>query len=240
MIYRTRDGLWLMQCLTADSSTAAENQPRRPQGTERPPPSEGYILTDNMISKVIRKDLDVFESPRFLNLAQGLQTQETGRGPAMVDTGAHPSPEPLPCRGPRITMDFGTEFTMMAFPEAHPWSKWGRQGATKRGVCKQEITTHMPASVALRMQFERYEGHLDSEEPYALGFVAHLTPMDLGQNPTSQNLFNMQELEKLMRDRRPLHPSSETPSTPWDMNLSDWPPDPSGQPPPPSGEGGPP
>ena len=229
-----------MQCLTADSSTAAENQPRLPQGTERPPPSGGYILTDNMISKVIRKDLDVFESPRFLNLAQGLQTQETGRGPAMVDTGAHPSPEPLPCRGPRITMDFSTEFTMMAFPEAHPWPKWGHQGETRRGVCKLEITAHMPASVARSMRFERYDGHRDPEETYAMGLVAHLTPMDLDLNPTSQNLLNMQELERMMRDRGPLHPASETPSTPWDMNLNDWPPDSSGQPPSPSGEGGPP
>ena len=229
-LLRARDGLWLMQCMIANSPAAAK----------RPPPSEGYALTDNMISKIISEALDVFESPRFLNLAQGLQTQVTGDDPAMVDTGAHPSLEPLPCSGPRITMDFGTEFTKMAFPEAHPWPKWGHQGETRRGVCKLEITAHMPASVARLMRFERYDGHRDSEETYALGFVAHLTPMDLGLNPTSQNLLNMQELEKMMRDRGPLHPASETPSTPWDMNLNDWPPDSSGQPPSPSGEGGPP
>ena len=238
-----REGLWLMQCLTADSTRAANNQLRHEhtgppsQGTERPSPSGGNILTDRMISTVIRKDLDVFESPRFLNLAQGLQTRETDIVPATAETGAHFPSEAPPCRGPRISMDFGTEFTET---DALPWSKWGHKGTTKRGVCKQEITTHMPASVARQTQFERYEGHREPEEAYALGFVAHLTPMDLGQTPTSQNLVNMQDLEKLMCDRRPLHPSSETPSTPWDMNFSDWPPDPSGKPPPPSGGGGPP
>ena len=90
----------------------------------------------------------------------------------------------------------------------------------------------MPARTTLQAQVERYEGHREPLGTCAIGFVAHLTPMDLGQTPSAQNLANMQSLEKWMRDSRP-HMAQ-----PMDMDLNDWPPDLSEQPPPPSSGGG--
>ena len=184
-------------------------------------------MTRSVVMTTIRKDLDVFESPLFLNLAQG-HAQWTE-----ATTGDPPPAEAPLCRGPRIRLDFGTVFTAK---NPQPWARWGHLAVYRRGIDQMEVLHHMPARTTVQAHLERYEGHWEPPSTRfpatgAIGFVAHLTPMDLGRNPSIQDLVNLQTLEMWIRERRTRTTLSIEPN-------QHWPLDPSEQPPPLSSRGG--
>ena len=235
----TRETFWLMHCLTTGSCGTTGDSTyglsTEPVGLQI---CKDDMMTRNIVMTAIRKDLDVFENPLFLNLAQGhVQTTETTTTAIPDDTGDPPPSEASLCRGPRIRLDLGAVFTAT---DPRPWARWGHPEARRRGIDQAEILRHMPARTGLQAHLERYGGHWEfpsTQVPAtcAIGFVAHLTPMDIGRNPSAHDLVNLQTLEMWMRDSRTrmAHSMSIDPN-------QHWPPDLSEQPPPLSSRGGPP
>ena len=230
---RVSEAFWLMHCLTNKSCRTTGERIYYTAADPVDIRIKDNLMTRSVATTTIREELDVFESPLFLNLAQGHARRTE------APTGDLPHVEAPLCRGPRIRLDLGTESTAY---NPKPWARWGHLAVYRRGIDQMEVLYHMPARAILQAHLERYEGHWEStparcqdlvEDSWdiaatgAIGFVAHLTPMDLGRNPSTQDLANLQALEMWMRE-------FGFPPT----NNQQWPPDPSEQPPPLSSRGG--